>query len=171
MKYSLKIITLLVVGICLPAMAQASSNGETGSSACTRLSQYLHYLMYVSDGPKSDSVSIQIRPASFYIVRSTQYQHDFDPDGTIEEKKAFFNTNEYSVDFVLLEDGEYSNSIKKLMVGQVSRSPKRDLEFRIERITNLEPDTPYTAVLYVGKPSQPVSRLCFRTAADPNDNS
>ena len=77
-------------------------------------------------------------------------------------------TNEHKVNFVLLKDGDYSKRVKKLPVGQVSNVLRCNLAFRIGRITNLEPDSPYTAVLYVGDPSESVSRLCFKTAADPN---
>jgi len=171
---------LLLSVLAMPVWAQVSSTGETGAtgaSACTNLSQMNHSFMYVQDGPKSDRATLQIRPIGFLIVQSTQRRYvPFINHGTPKEEiqnlmsviSEFYAINEYDVYLDLLKDG--SSSVRKRAVGSVSNVPRTDLNFSIENFTNLDPDTPYTAVLHVGETSKPVSRLCFRTAPDPDNN-
>jgi len=173
---------LLLSVLAMPVWAQVSSTGETGAtgaSACTNLSQMNHSFMYVQDGPKSDRATLQIRPIGFLIVQSTQrrYVPFIDRDTDREDIQAlmgqiseFYGINEFQVSFCLLKDGMTANRTEDGVIGSVSNDPRLDLEFQFKELTNLEPDTPYTAVLYVGDPSKPVSRLCFRTAPDPDSN-
>ena len=148
---------LLLAALAAVPGARASSAGVTGWGACTNLAQYNHTFLYVSDGPKSDRVSIQVRPIGFYLVQSTQYgSSDFS-----------FYQNEYDVFLELLEGvNEGYERVTEQSLGQVSYDPRLDLAFGIEEFTGLKPNTPYTAVQHAGNRDKPVSRICFRTAAD-----
>ncbi|MCY4200893.1 MAG: hypothetical protein OXD00_02845 [Gammaproteobacteria bacterium] len=150
------ILLAAVLLFAAPLAAQASSAGATGAGTCTNLSPYNPSFLYVLEAPKSDRVSIQIRPIGYYLVRSTQYG----------SPNFSFYQNEYDVFLDLLQNG--LASVTQLSLGQVSYDPRLDLAFGIEQFTDLEPDTPYTFVQHAGNLEKPISRICFRTAADPN---